>query len=42
MRKTIALVLLAGSYTLALGFNCIPNVGNIAGLTNLLGGLTGG
>lgn len=40
--KKLALLMLTSGFTLALGCSLIPNVGNIAGLTNLLGGLTGG
>ena len=38
-RKIFALLLLSGSYVMALGFNCLPNIGGDLTLDCLLGGL---
>lgn len=42
MRKILALLLLSGSFALASGINCIPNVGSaFAGLQTQLNALLG-
>jgi len=42
-RKFAALVLLSGSFVMALGLNCIPNVGSLfSGITGQLQNLLGG
>jgi hypothetical protein len=42
MRKVIALVAMSGSFVLALGLNCIPNVPNLfSGITGQLNALIG-
>lgn len=40
--KIAAFLLLSGSYTLALGWNCLPNIGNLIPQINPLGLLGGG
>lgn len=42
-RKVFALLLLSGSYTLALGLNCLPNIGaSIPSIPALINQLLGG
>lgn len=39
--KALALALAAGSFAMALGLNCLPNIGSTLDVSDLLGGLLG-
>lgn len=40
-RKALLLVLASGSFVMALGLNCLPNVGTVTSLSGILNALTG-
>lgn len=40
--KLAAFAVLASGFTLALGLNCLPNLGTVTSLSGILSALTGG